>query len=107
MMKFHSDTLTVEYPVQTGCHGTVDMARRIFKVVMRPLSNQRIQIHVKGDKLPGGRTCQNTVIYADFYASQNQVEAAVRQHMQEKQNVAPENVTLRWEKGDLFYARKT
>lgn len=104
--KYH-DNLTIEYPIQTGCFGTVAMARRIFKVIMRPLSNIRVQIREKGESMGKNRKCQQNLIVVDFYAAQNQVEEAVKKHMLQKHHVQPENLTLKWEKGDLFNVGET
>jgi uncharacterized protein YlbG (UPF0298 family) len=97
-----TDNLIVEYPVQTVCHGTVMQARRIFKVLMRPLSFKKVQIHLQGDALFANRKSRQNIIYVDFYAKKQEVEGAVKQLMQEKFHVNAENLTLRWKKGDLF-----
>ena len=102
-----TDNLIVEYPTQTVCHGTVMQARRIFKVLMRPLSFKKVLIYLKGDTLPDkdmvkSRFSRQSIIYIDYYAKKQEVEEAVKHLMQEKFHVNAENVTLRWEKGDLF-----
>ncbi len=106
-MKCHNDNLTVEYPIHTGCYGTVAIARRIFKVTMRPLSNVRVKILEKSDSVGKNKKCQQNLIVVDFYVARNTVEEAVRKHMLEKHHVQSENLTLKWEKGDLFNVGET
>lgn len=107
MASKYNDNLTIEYPIQTGCFGTVAIARSIFKVVMRPLSNIRVKILEKGDSMGKNRKCQQNLIVVDFYVTKNTVEEAVKHHMLQKLHVQPENVSLKWEKGDLFYVGET
>jgi hypothetical protein len=100
-----TDNLIVEYPVQTVCHGTVMQARRIFKVVMRPLSFKKFIIYLKGDTLPDkekSRFSRQSIIYVDYYAKKEEVEHAVKLEIQKRFLANAANITLRWEKGDLF-----
>jgi len=96
-IKFDTDNLIVEYPIQTGCHGTVTVARRIWKVVVRPLPN--VKVKICDSKI--GRKYHNAIL-VDFYVPQHVVEDAVKKYMLEKHHVQPENLSLKWEKGDLW-----